>query len=151
MSIEARRAWMSSSAAALLGAALAGCAAGPNYHEPKPEIPSAFIAAPSVVVATASSASAAAGSPPAASPDLAAWWRALDDKELDSLIDRARVAKADAEVKAARAEAFDRDHAIEVIHQEPPKQDPPKKDPQKEDAPKQEAQTGTAPQESGKQ
>lgn len=69
----------------------------------------------------------------------------------DSLIDRARVAKADAEVKAARAEAFDRDHAIEVIHQGPPKQDPPKKDPQKEDAPKQEAQTGTAPQESGKQ
>jgi uncharacterized protein YjbJ (UPF0337 family) len=65
----------------------------------------------------------------------------------DALIDRAKVAKADAEVKAARAEAFDEEHKIEVVHQESPP--PPKKDPQKEEAAKQEAQTGTDAQQQG--
>jgi uncharacterized protein YjbJ (UPF0337 family) len=36
----------------------------------------------------------------------------------DALIDRARAAKLDAEVKSERAEAFDREHRVEVVHEE---------------------------------
>ncbi len=35
----------------------------------------------------------------------------------DALIDRARAAKADAELKSNRAEAFERDHKVEVTHE----------------------------------
>jgi uncharacterized protein YjbJ (UPF0337 family) len=41
-----------------------------------------------------------------------------------ALIDRARVAKADAELKSARAEVFDREHNIEVHIQPEPKAQP---------------------------
>jgi NodT family efflux transporter outer membrane factor (OMF) lipoprotein len=55
--------------AALLSAA--ACTVGPNYHEPKPEVPAAFAA------------------PQAAQPagvDLANWWTAFHDPELEHLI-----------------------------------------------------------------
>ncbi len=35
----------------------------------------------------------------------------------DALIDRARVAKLDAEAKSERAEAFDREHKVEIHHE----------------------------------
>ncbi len=35
----------------------------------------------------------------------------------DALVDRAKVAKADAELKSARAESFDREHDTTVTHQ----------------------------------
>jgi NodT family efflux transporter outer membrane factor (OMF) lipoprotein len=57
-----------------LVATLAACAAGPRYRTPKPDVPPAFasqVAAPGTDV------------------DLAAWWRALNDEELNSLVDRA--------------------------------------------------------------
>ena len=34
----------------------------------------------------------------------------------DALIERARAAKADAEIKSERSEAFDTDHKVEVTH-----------------------------------
>jgi NodT family efflux transporter outer membrane factor (OMF) lipoprotein len=66
-----------------LAAGLAACAAGPNYHTPKADVPSSFAAAPSPDSHAAGTQSAA----PA--PDLASWWRALNDAELNSLVDRA--------------------------------------------------------------
>jgi len=56
---------------------LTGCAVGPDYHTPKMKIPDGFAAASSAP------ASAKTG------VDLAQWWHALNDPELDSLIDRA--------------------------------------------------------------
>ncbi len=55
--------------AALLAAS--ACTVGPNYHEPRPEVPAAFAAPqPSQV----------------AEVDLAHWWTAFDDPELEHLI-----------------------------------------------------------------
>ncbi len=53
---------------------LSACAAGPRYRAPQPDLPTAF----------ASQITA-----PGAEVDLATWWRALDDEELNSLVDRA--------------------------------------------------------------
>jgi uncharacterized protein YjbJ (UPF0337 family) len=36
----------------------------------------------------------------------------------DALIDRARAARFDAEAKSERAEAFDREHRVEIVHEE---------------------------------
>jgi NodT family efflux transporter outer membrane factor (OMF) lipoprotein len=55
-------------------AVLSACAAGPRYRAPKPDLPPAF----------ASQVAA-----PGADVDLATWWRALNDEELNSLVDRA--------------------------------------------------------------
>ena len=57
-----------------LMATLAACAAGPRYRAPAPDLPPAF----------ASQITA-----PGAEVDLATWWRALNDEELNSLVDRA--------------------------------------------------------------
>jgi uncharacterized protein YjbJ (UPF0337 family) len=37
----------------------------------------------------------------------------------EALIDRARAAKLDAEIKSERAKAFDREHSVEIVHTEP--------------------------------
>jgi NodT family efflux transporter outer membrane factor (OMF) lipoprotein len=58
----------------LLVTALSACAAGPGYRAPKPDMPPAF-------------ASQVPSS--AATFELSRWWRALNDVELDSLVDRA--------------------------------------------------------------
>jgi len=71
---------------------LGGCAAGPDYHTPKPDIPPRFAAS-----------SSHAASP--AAPDehnLATWWRALGDTELDSLVDRAIESNLDLEIALTR-------------------------------------------------
>jgi NodT family efflux transporter outer membrane factor (OMF) lipoprotein len=65
-------------------AALAGCAVGPNYRPPKNDLPPQFAAQ---VTAPAGSLSGAAPSAPEV--DIAAWWRALNDAELNSLVERA--------------------------------------------------------------
>jgi NodT family efflux transporter outer membrane factor (OMF) lipoprotein len=70
--------------------ALAGCAAGPSYHRPEVHAPPGFASAPTA---------AATGAPPP--PELASWWRALNDPELDSLIDRALQANPDLEIALA--------------------------------------------------
>ena len=72
--------------------ALTGCAAGPNYHSPKPDTPPQFVA----------SSSAASSPVPADERDLATWWRALNDSELDSLVDRAIKANLDVAIALTR-------------------------------------------------
>jgi NodT family efflux transporter outer membrane factor (OMF) lipoprotein len=68
----------------LVAGAVAGCAAGPNYHTPRLALPERYDAA-----AQASPTAAAAAARVAPPVELAAWWRALQDPELDSLIERA--------------------------------------------------------------
>lgn len=76
----------------LLYAWLAGCAVGPNYHAPHTATPEKF-------VATAPALTSVAGS---AAVDVAQWWRALKDPELDALIDRAIKANPDIEIALTR-------------------------------------------------
>jgi NodT family efflux transporter outer membrane factor (OMF) lipoprotein len=64
-------------------AALTACAVGPNYRTPKPDTPPGFAAKGD---ANPAGSSAKPAVPP---PDLATWWRALNDEELNSLVDRA--------------------------------------------------------------
>jgi NodT family efflux transporter outer membrane factor (OMF) lipoprotein len=65
---------------------LTACAVGPNYHTPKADMPAKF-AAQNAADATA---------------DLATWWRALNDEELDSLVDRAVKSNLDLEIALDR-------------------------------------------------
>jgi len=82
--------------------ALAGCAVGPNYRTPKTPTPEGFAAAAST--ATAGVAGNAPGT--AAAPvDLAAWWHALKDPELDSLIARAISGNPDVLIALDRLQA----------------------------------------------
>ena len=71
-------------AAGAAAGVVAGCAAGPNYHPPRITLPEHYDAA---AQASPGGATEAAGGAPAI--ELAAWWRALQDPELDSLIERA--------------------------------------------------------------
>jgi NodT family efflux transporter outer membrane factor (OMF) lipoprotein len=66
----------------LAASALAGCAVGPNYHTPSVRVPGQYAA----LAGTSQSKSAPAAAP---SANLGAWWQALGDPELDSLIQRA--------------------------------------------------------------
>jgi NodT family efflux transporter outer membrane factor (OMF) lipoprotein len=74
---------------------LASCAAGPNYHTPKADEPTHF-------TATASGDAATPGSPEAPPLDLAAWWQALNDAELNSLVERAVRSNLDLEIALDR-------------------------------------------------
>ena len=86
----------------LLVAALAGCAVGPNYHTPKTPTPDGFAAAG--IAATAGDGGNAPGT--AAAPvDLAAWWHALKDPELDSLVARAIEGNPDVLIALDRLQA----------------------------------------------
>jgi NodT family efflux transporter outer membrane factor (OMF) lipoprotein len=64
-------------------ASLTACAVGPSYRTPKSDAPPGFASQVSLAAGTANA--------PAMSPsvDLASWWRALNDEELNSLVDRA--------------------------------------------------------------
>jgi NodT family efflux transporter outer membrane factor (OMF) lipoprotein len=64
---------------------LGACAAGPNYHAPKADAPPAFIAN----VTSGSSSSAPAIKTGPSTVDLTTWWQALDDAELNALVERA--------------------------------------------------------------
>jgi NodT family efflux transporter outer membrane factor (OMF) lipoprotein len=76
---------------------LSGCAVGPNYHTPKPDTPPAFVTrAPTSPEASATSAA------PAAAPDLARWWHALNDPQLDTLVERAIKSNLDLEIALTR-------------------------------------------------
>jgi NodT family efflux transporter outer membrane factor (OMF) lipoprotein len=76
-------------------AALAGCAVGPNYRAPHTAPPENFAAAAPALQAPG----AVSATPPV---DLAQWWRALNDPELDSLIARAIRANPDIEMALTR-------------------------------------------------
>ena len=74
---------------------LTACAVGPNYHAPKPDVPPDFVASPTVAAEGSAQA-------PAAPPDLAVWWRALNDSELNSLVDRAIKSNLDLKIALDR-------------------------------------------------
>jgi NodT family efflux transporter outer membrane factor (OMF) lipoprotein len=98
-----RNAGKSAMLAAVAG--LAACAAGPNYHAPKPDTPPQFAAqAASTNTAPAPTAPAPTAATPAAAAgrELATWWRALNDSELDSLVDRAVKSNLDVEIALMR-------------------------------------------------
>lgn len=76
---------------AAIGMALAACAVGPDYHQPKSVLPDHFIAAPP-----------AAPGAPADSIDPAQWWHCLHDAQLDSLVERAIKANPDIEIALTR-------------------------------------------------
>jgi NodT family efflux transporter outer membrane factor (OMF) lipoprotein len=78
--------------------ALAGCAAGPNYHTPKPDTPPQFVAQ----AASANTAGAAPAPAALSEQDLATWWRGLNDAELDSLVERAIESNLDVEIALTR-------------------------------------------------
>ncbi|HWW19440.1 MAG TPA: efflux transporter outer membrane subunit [Steroidobacteraceae bacterium] len=76
----------------LLAAGLTACV-GPNYHTPKSELPKQYIAATDLPASTGTTAPGV---------DLAQWWHALNDPELDSLIERAVRANPDIEIALTR-------------------------------------------------
>ncbi len=76
-----------------MGAALAGCAVGPNYRTPHTALPASFIA---------TTAAAEGAAPVAPAVDAAQWWHALNDPQLDALIERAIRANPDIEIALTR-------------------------------------------------
>lgn len=90
----------------VLGAWLAGCAVGPDFHAPKTVAPAEFAAAPTTAE------SAPPGAP--AAIDLTQWWHSLNDPELDSLIDRVIRANPDVEVALARLQELRTGQAVLV-------------------------------------
>src|SRR5579863_4110072 len=77
--------------AACLSASLAGCAVGPNFTPPTPEVPATW---------SASAAPASANQPSkitmAPANDISRWWTSFNDPELTALVDRAAAANLDA-------------------------------------------------------
>jgi NodT family efflux transporter outer membrane factor (OMF) lipoprotein len=92
--------------------ALSGCAAGPNYHTPQPDTPPTFVAGK----AANGAASNAVTSSTAPAPDLATWWRALEDPELDSLVERAIKSNLDVEIALARLQQARTYEAVVIGH-----------------------------------
>ena len=89
--------------------ALGGCAAGPNYHTPKPDTPPAFVASASANAAASATATTTA-------PDLATWWHALNDPELDSLVERAIKSNPDLEIALTRLQQARNYEAVVLGH-----------------------------------
>jgi NodT family efflux transporter outer membrane factor (OMF) lipoprotein len=87
---------------AMVVAGTAGCAAGPNYRTPKPDTPPHF-------VANTSGQSAAA-------VDLAAWWKSLNDPELNSLVERAVKSNLDLEMALTRLQQARTYESVVVGH-----------------------------------
>ena len=86
---------------------LTGCAVGPNYRVPQSDVPPQF-AAKAAMNSTAPEAKSA--------PDLATWWRALDDPELDSLVERAVKSNPDVEIALTRLQQARTYEAVVVGH-----------------------------------
>jgi NodT family efflux transporter outer membrane factor (OMF) lipoprotein len=96
-------------AAAALALVLGGCAVGPDYRAPQPDLPPAW-AAGEAAAAGATPNDATAGATAEAPQPMAdpAWWRRFGDPVLDQLVERALAANTDlrsagARLRAARA------------------------------------------------
>ncbi len=76
----------------VLGAA--GCAAGPNYRPPEPDVPPRF-------AANGGELKSGPETKPAP-PDLGLWWKSLQDPQLDSLVERAVRSNLDLEIALTR-------------------------------------------------
>nr|WP_272886647.1 efflux transporter outer membrane subunit [Phenylobacterium aquaticum] len=83
--------------AAILSSPLMGCAVGPDFHRPLPEVPAAWSAR-----ATASVGDQASQVTSSPAEDAVAWWVAFNDPQLTSLIERARAANLDARLAVLR-------------------------------------------------
>ncbi|HEY6516379.1 MAG TPA: efflux transporter outer membrane subunit [Steroidobacteraceae bacterium] len=79
----------------LATSAVAGCAVGPNYHTPSVRVPAHYVVLTDVADST----------PRATGADLATWWQALGDPELDSLIRRAAAGSPSAILALDRLQA----------------------------------------------
>jgi len=87
----------------LAGAAvLAGCNAGPDYVRPKLEMSPEFSQWPATRPADAPSTKTSVATQVAPLTDLAHWWEAMHDPELDSLLSRAVSRNLDLQVAIAR-------------------------------------------------
>ncbi|HEY3659573.1 MAG TPA: efflux transporter outer membrane subunit [Steroidobacteraceae bacterium] len=89
---------------------LTACAVGPSYRTPNSDAPPKFASQ----VAENSAASSAQQAAPA--PDLATWWRALNDEELNSLVDRAVNSNLDLEIALDRLQQARTYEAVVVGH-----------------------------------
>src|SRR6201993_3980119 len=76
----------------VIAVTLAGCSVGPDYQKPLALLPSEYLPQARERAAQLTSASA----------DLAQWWRILHDRELDSLVARARESNLDLAVALDR-------------------------------------------------
>jgi len=83
-------------------AGLAACAVGPSYHAPKFDVPAAFVAA--------------AGPPEQSAVDLATWWRALNDPQLNSLVDKAVQSNLDLQIALDRLQQARTYEAVVLGH-----------------------------------
>lgn len=101
--------WFKYSAVAI-GAAVAGCTVGPNYHSPDVKMPDRYGTNPSTTLPTTQAASQlhAATAPSLTTrpeedriADLTTWWKGFDDPQLTALVERA--AKANLDVRQAEA------------------------------------------------
>jgi NodT family efflux transporter outer membrane factor (OMF) lipoprotein len=100
-----------SALAALLGilAGLNGCAVGPNYRTPKPDLPPKY-------AADAAGGSTSIPDPGSAEAKLATWWRTLNDPELNSLVERAIKSNLDLEIALVRLQQARTYEAVVVGH-----------------------------------
>jgi NodT family efflux transporter outer membrane factor (OMF) lipoprotein len=80
----------------------AGCNAGPDYVRPQLPVPGHFSQWPSTQPATAPSTRTVVSVHAAPLIDLAHWWEALHDRELDSLLSRAADSNLDVQIAIAR-------------------------------------------------
>jgi len=83
---------------------LTACAVGPNYRTPRPDLPAQFVA------------TAAAPESATSGVDLAAWWRSLDDPELNSLVERAIKSNLDLEIALTRLQQARTFEAVVIGH-----------------------------------
>ena len=91
-------------------AGLTACAVGPTYRAPRPDVPAKFAATADAM----QSASAATSATP--NVDLATWWRALDDEELNSLVERAVKSNLDLAIALTRLQQARTYEAVVIGH-----------------------------------
>jgi len=93
--------------------AVAGCAVGPNYHAPDAHTPAMFDAV-SRGAASPTARDVAPSGTATTDVDLATWWRALHDPELDSLVERAVRSNPDIQIALDRLQAA-RTYEIAIV------------------------------------
>ena len=86
-------------------ALVAGCNVGPDYVQPKLEVPPSFGEAPTTRPTTAPSGDHTVDAAAAPLTDLAHWWQALHDPELDALLSRAAAGNLDVQEAIGRLQA----------------------------------------------
>jgi NodT family efflux transporter outer membrane factor (OMF) lipoprotein len=94
-----------SAGAIALVAALASCNAGPDYHRPPLAVASHFSRWPSTQPATAPATQAAGSTTAPPLTDLAHWWEAMHDPELNALLSRAAANNLDVAVAVTRLQS----------------------------------------------